>query len=144
MESSANSGGRLDASGTTLYLSRTRQGVSTISKERPYWLTQQSQHEMRERQSSMNAKTTLSKGSWIQLNERQAARTGLLLLLLLLALPAVVQAQFTYTTTNGTITITGYTGPGGWVTIPSTINGLPVTSIGDYAFAILLSSPSPP
>jgi hypothetical protein len=30
-------------------LSRTRQGVSTISKERRYWLTQQSQHRMRER-----------------------------------------------------------------------------------------------
>ena len=30
------------------------------------------------------------------------------LLLLFLALPAVVQAQFNYTTNNGTITITGY------------------------------------
>ena len=48
-----------------------------------------------------------------------------------LALPAAVQAQFTYTTNNGTITITGYTGSGGAVTIPGTINGLPVTSIGD-------------
>ncbi|MEK7677089.1 MAG: leucine-rich repeat domain-containing protein, partial [Verrucomicrobiota bacterium] len=55
-------------------------------------------------------------------------------LLLLLTLPAVVQAQFNYTTQNGTITITGYTGSGGAVTIPSTINGLPVTSIGDFAF----------
>ena len=53
------------------------------------------------------------------------------MVLLLLTLPAVVQAQFNYTTNNGTITITGYTGPGGAVTIPSTINGLPVTSIGD-------------
>ena len=58
-----------------------------------------------------------------------------LLLLLLLTLPAAVQAEdYTYTTNNGTITITGYTGPGGAVTIPSTINGLPVTSIGDWAF----------
>jgi BspA type Leucine rich repeat region (6 copies) len=64
------------------------------------------------------------------------------LLLLLLTLPAVVQAQsytdgygtWYYTTNNGTITITGYTGPGGAVTIPDTINGLSVTSIGDYAF----------
>jgi hypothetical protein len=48
MKSSANSGGRIDASETTLYLSRTRQGVSTILKERRYWLTQQLQHEMRE------------------------------------------------------------------------------------------------
>ena len=60
---------------------------------------------------------------------------ALLLLLLLLTLPAVVQAQFTYTTNNGAITITKYTGSGGAVTIPNTTNGLPVTSIGDYAFA---------
>jgi len=39
-----------------------------------------------------------------------------------------------YTTNNGAITITGYTGPGGAVTIPDTINGLPVTSIGEEAF----------
>jgi len=57
-----------------------------------------------------------------------------LLVLLLLTLPAVVQAQFLHTTNNGTITITGYTGPGGAVTIPDTISGLPVTSIGDGAF----------
>ena len=49
----------------------------------------------------------------------------LLPLLLLLALPAAVQAQYTDTTNNGTITITGYTGSGGAVTIPDTINGLP-------------------
>ena len=58
------------------------------------------------------------------------------LLLLLLALPAAVQAQdYTYTTNNNTITITGYAGSGGAVTIPGTINNLPVTSIGDGAFA---------
>ncbi len=54
----------------------------------------------------------------------------LLPLLLLLALPALVQAQFTFTTNNGAIAITGYTGPGGDVTIPSWTNGYPVTSIG--------------
>jgi hypothetical protein len=43
-------------------------------------------------------------------------------------------AQFTYTTNSGTITITGYTGPGGDVAIPHTITGLPVTSVGDEAF----------
>ncbi len=57
-----------------------------------------------------------------------------LLLLLLLALPAVMQAQFTYTTNDGAITITGYTGSGGAVTIPATITGLPVTTLGDFAF----------
>jgi len=42
--------------------------------------------------------------------------------------------QFTFTTNNGTLTITGYTGSGGAATIPSTIYGLPVTSIGEDAF----------
>ena len=47
-----------------------------------------------------------------------------------------VRAQdYTYITNNGTITITKYTGSGGDVTIPDTINGLPVTSIGDSAFS---------
>jgi Tfp pilus assembly pilus retraction ATPase PilT len=44
--------------------------------------------------------------------------------LLLLMLPGVVQAQFNFTTNNGAITIIGYTGSGGAVTIPDTINGL--------------------
>ena len=52
-----------------------------------------------------------------------------------LALTLSAQAQFTYITNNGTITITaGYTGPGGDVTIPDSINGLPVTTIGNDAF----------
>ncbi len=58
----------------------------------------------------------------------------LLMFILLFALPAAVQAQFNYTTNNGSITITKYTDSGGAVTIPSTINGLLVTSIGDMAF----------
>jgi hypothetical protein len=57
----------------------------------------------------------------------------IILTLLLMAAPAA-QAQFTYTITNGTITITGYTGSGGAVTIPGTIDGLPVTTIGEEAF----------
>jgi hypothetical protein len=59
-----------------------------------------------------------------------------LLALLLLALPAAVQAQdYTYTTNDdNTITITGYTGSGGDVTIPDTIDGFSVTSIGEEAF----------
>ena len=61
-----------------------------------------------------------------------------LLPLLLLTLPAAVQSQnLTYTTNNGGITITGYTGSVASVTnvtIPNTINGHPVISIGDYAF----------
>ena len=58
-----------------------------------------------------------------------------LLAALLLALPATVQAQFTFTTNaDNTLTIAGYTGSGGAVTIPSTFNSLPVTGIGDHAF----------
>ena len=49
MKSSANSGGGVDASGTVLDLSQTRQGECTTSKERRYCLPQQPQHEMRER-----------------------------------------------------------------------------------------------
>ena len=45
-----------------------------------------------------------------------------------------MQTQFNYTVNNGTITITGYTGPGGMVTIPGTLNNLAVTSLGDFAF----------
>ena len=64
--------------------------------------------------------------------------SGLLLLFLLPT--AEVQAQdFKYTTNSGAITITGYTGPGGTVTIPAMINTLPVTSIGDHAFLSIAS-----
>jgi formylglycine-generating enzyme required for sulfatase activity len=55
--------------------------------------------------------------------------------LLLLTLPVVVQAaDYLYTTNNGTITITRYTGSGGTVTVPITVNARPVTSIGTNAF----------
>ena len=49
-------------------------------------------------------------------------------------LPAAVQAQFTYVTNDGSITITAYTGSGGTAVIPAETNGLPVTGIGDFAF----------
>jgi hypothetical protein len=65
---------------------------------------------------------------------RRQLRLGLLTVLLFLILPAIALAQFTYTTNNGTITITGYTGPGGNVTIPSVITGFPVTAIDQNAF----------
>jgi Leucine Rich Repeat (LRR) protein len=42
--------------------------------------------------------------------------------------------DFSYVNTNGTITITSYTGAGGAVIIPDAIGGLPVTSLGDWAF----------
>jgi hypothetical protein len=57
-----------------------------------------------------------------------------LLAVAFLALPSVARAQFDFTTNNGAITITGYAGSGGDVTISNSINGLPVTSIADGAF----------
>ena len=42
--------------------------------------------------------------------------------------------DFVYAEYSSTITITGYTGNGGAVNIPSTIKGKPVVSIGDNAF----------
>ena len=71
----------------------------------------------------------------IRLQSPARLRGALLPLLLLLKGPAVVQADdYTYTTNNGTITITGYAGSGGAVTIPDKIGGLPVTGIGLEAF----------
>jgi hypothetical protein len=68
-------------------------------------------------------------------HSRNACPTRLPLVLFLLALPPAVQAgDYTYTTNSGTIAITGNSGPGGAVIIPSTIDGLPVTSIGVNAF----------
>ena len=58
-----------------------------------------------------------------------------LICVVLLTFPASIQAQFTFTTNSGAITITGYTGPGGVLTIPSTIDEKPVVGIGVRAFA---------
>jgi BspA type Leucine rich repeat region (6 copies) len=44
-------------------------------------------------------------------------------------------AQYDYTTVNGTVTVTAYHGSDTVVAIPSTLNELPVTSIGDEAFS---------
>ena len=58
-----------------------------------------------------------------------------LILLQVLWLPIATFAQFSFVTnSDNTIVITGYTGPAGEVTIPDTINGYPVTSIGASAF----------
>src|SRR5260370_101497 len=46
---------------------------------------------------------------------------------LVLATPAAVQAQFDYSVTNQTVTITRYTGINGVVATTGTIDGLPVT-----------------
>ncbi|HLH56046.1 MAG TPA: leucine-rich repeat domain-containing protein [Verrucomicrobiae bacterium] len=76
--------------------------------------------------------------------KRRCARTFCALLLLL-----VVKAgaeDFTYINNNGAITVTGYTGPGGNVTVPGTIVGLPVTSLDHsfYALSTVTSVTIPP
>src|ERR1035441_2311327 len=63
----------------------------------------------------------------------------LLLALCLLALPSAVPAQLAFTTNNGVITITGYSGAGGALVIPGATNGHPVTSIRDGALQNLNS-----
>ena len=42
--------------------------------------------------------------------------------------------DFVYEVDGGKVTITDYTGAGGDVMVPSMIDGLPVTTIGDNAF----------
>ena len=55
--------------------------------------------------------------------------------LLILFACTAAQAQFNFTTNNGEITITGYTGSGGVVLSPGSTNGLLVTTIGKAAFS---------
>jgi hypothetical protein len=56
--------------------------------------------------------------------------------LLKLAVDAtLVEDQFTYATNNGALTIVSYVGAGGDVSIPDTIYGMPVVSIGQAAFS---------
>jgi hypothetical protein len=63
-------------------------------------------------------------------------RTWLILLGLLLFVAPAAEAQFSYTTNADgiSITITGYIGVGGAVTIPAATNGVAVTMIGTNAF----------
>jgi hypothetical protein len=60
--------------------------------------------------------------------------TKLWLVLVTLMLPFASTAQFLFTTNNGTITITGYSGTDNDVMIPGTIYGYPVITIGNSAF----------
>ncbi len=83
--------------------------------------------------STMKAQNSISRTHCLNTKARYliaACTAGLLLL----EVPLLAQAQFNYTTNNGSITITGYSGPGGAVTVPPVISGLPVTSIGTNAF----------
>lgn len=49
--------------------------------------------------------------------------------------PATPTSDLTYTAEGGTVTVTGYTGSEVVVVIPDTLDGLPVTAIGEGAFA---------
>ena len=72
-------------------------------------------------------------------------RTMIIVLLLLMsAFPIAIAADtvsaaqagdYTYTISGGVATITGYTGAGGAITIPSTLGGCPVRAIGNDAFS---------
>lgn len=54
--------------------------------------------------------------------------------------PLPTWAEFEFATNNdGTLTITGYRGLGGDITIPQTIDGLQITAIGEGAFSLLLT-----
>lgn len=48
--------------------------------------------------------------------------------------PAAQSGDFGYAVTNGAVTITNYTGSGGAIIIPGSIESLPVTVIGDNVF----------
>jgi hypothetical protein len=52
----------------------------------------------------------------------------------------VAQAQFDFTTNNGAITITAYTGSDTAVTVPGATNGWPVTVIGNSSFGYTVIS----
>jgi hypothetical protein len=51
------------------------------------------------------------------------------------ALPQFGRAQFDFTTNNGSLTLSAYTSFGLVAVIPASTNNLPVTAIGDLAFA---------
>ncbi len=67
------------------------------------------------------------------MKEGRNSRLQFLIVVCALLLYTGVRAQLTFVTNNGAITITGYTGSGA-VVIPSTTNGLPVTTIAGNAF----------
>jgi hypothetical protein len=52
---------------------------------------------------------------------------------------ALTFGDFTYTSIGSVVTITGYTGPGGAVSIPAAITGQPVTTVGSFAFSGIAS-----
>lgn len=80
----------------------------------------------------------------VNTSKQALMKNGLGLVLLLLATTAAVKAgDYTYTTnSDNTLTITRYTGPGGDVVIPLTIDGRTVTIIGEDAFTSGMFTPN--
>ncbi|MEI8341728.1 MAG: leucine-rich repeat domain-containing protein [Verrucomicrobiota bacterium] len=72
-------------------------------------------------------------GWQVMLPQLSCWRFAAQLVLGFLCLTGVAKAQFTFNSATGTIT--GYTGAGGAVVIPASIDGKPVTAIGDNAFS---------
>ena len=66
--------------------------------------------------------------------QTQSLRRWCLLALLLVTPAALLADDFLYEIRGSVLYITGYTGPGGAVTIPSTLDGHPVEAIGEWAF----------
>lgn len=50
---------------------------------------------------------------------------------------------YSYTVSDNEVTITGYSGAGGNITIPDTLEGYPVTSIGETAFGLIFGCKNP-
>ena len=85
-------------------------------------------------------------------NFGKSALSMIIVMLLLTATLAIVsmvsvdaanqtQGDFTYTVSDGKATLTGYTGSGGAITVPSTLGGDPTVGIGLSAFRGLRSPP---
>jgi hypothetical protein len=72
----------------------------------------------------------------------RAVAVGVITAFALLCLPRRAEAQFAFSTNlDGTLTVTGYTGPGDDVIIPSETNGLLVTAINsDNFFGVTISN----
>ena len=74
----------------------------------------------------------------LKINKVNTFLVGIMMMAILLCFSSQVQAaqsgDYTYSVTDGKVEITKYTGAGGVVTIPSTLAGFPVTSIGENAF----------
>lgn len=79
----------------------------------------------------MNAKVDNNSAVWYFIDAMKTQWTALLVLFFL-GTTSLAQAQFTWTTNSDgvSVTITGYTGPGGAVTIPAYLNDLVVTTVG--------------